>query len=272
VGLEPKGDVAATERHSAVGGDSGATEAGDATPRIKDAVAAAIAVKIGAWKDRKTAERLQAGVAAIAALLFILGFIACLRFGSSIPGDALVQTSVAVTAFAVFTAATVVGASLGFLFGLPRPSEQPEPTTGDGHVPAYFLSNSNLIKVSDWLTTIVVGLTLVNLRSVQPAFAGLMEVLESPLGGRPHSGVVGVSLVLIGALVGLVCCYLWTSIQVRNLFNQVESERSDPRRRSSEQREHDAVRDAVAPVEAAAASGEARAARSGLAFASHGDA
>jgi hypothetical protein len=181
------------------------------------------------WAKRSTADRLQHGIALVSALALILGFFACLQFGNTIAGDGRQRLAVSLTSFAVYSAAAVVGASLGFIFGLPRPYDQESSQVRQEVVTQskpYFLSNSNLIKVSDWLTTIVVGLTLVNLRSFQPAVARLAETLSAPLGGEAHSSIVGVSLALIGLLVGFVCCYLWTAIQVRNLFEQVERERS----------------------------------------------
>ena len=56
------------------------------------------------------------------------------------------------------------GAGFGFLFGLPRSRVSDLTADGSTEVPAppakastYYLTNSNLIKVSDWLTTIVIG-------------------------------------------------------------------------------------------------------------------
>jgi hypothetical protein len=71
----------------------------------------------------------------------------------------------------------MVGAALGFLFGLPRTRNEAaaeESVVNAAHhagaasrLARAFAANDNLTKVSDWLTTIVVGLTLINLSSLQ---------------------------------------------------------------------------------------------------------
>jgi hypothetical protein len=127
-----------------------------------------------------------------------------------------------VTVFLLFAAAGAVGAVLGFLFGLPR-ARVSDPTAGPpGNVSTYYLTNSNLIKVSDWLTTIVIGLGLVNLGKVVPAVRALARYLREPLGGTAYAGPVGIAVLVIGVLAGFVLDYLWTSIRVRELLEEAE--------------------------------------------------
>jgi hypothetical protein len=183
---------------------------------------------LASWDARKTADRLQAGVVVVSLLVLAFGWFVCRALGNSVSDDSSVSLGVCLTAFTVFTAAAVVGASLGFLFGLPRPQEESPGGSEPGRAAIskpYYLPNSNLVKVSDWVTTIVVGLTLVNLGNIEPGISQLAEVLSEPLGSAVHSGTVGVALVLIGVLVGFVSCYLWTTVQVRTLLIRSEEER-----------------------------------------------
>jgi hypothetical protein len=87
-----------------------------------------------------------------------------------------------------------------------------------------YLTTSNLIKVSDWLTTIIIGLGLVNLRKVPAAIEQLGAALKAPLGGMPYSATIGVSVVIGGAAAAFLLAYLWTSIRVRELLEQSERE------------------------------------------------
>ena len=110
-----------------------------------------------------------------------------------------------VVVFVLFCAAGAVGAAAGFLFGLPR-SRVVDMTTGGPSGAASnpppstsYLTNSNLIKVSDWLTTIIIGLGLVNLRKVPAAIEKLGAALKAPLGGMPYSATIGVSVFIGGA-------------------------------------------------------------------------
>lgn len=138
--------------------------------------------------------------------------------------------TVGFTAFLVFLAASAVGAGLGFLFGLPRsrlPDVEPPADTSKGtQAPPsarHYLNNSNLIKVSDWATTIVVGLTLVNLDALAPAIRSLGETLSPALGGQSSSAVVGVCITIFGVLFGFIANFLWVSIRVRELMEEAET-------------------------------------------------
>ena len=142
---------------------------------------------------------------------------------------------VAVTAYLVFGAATTIGAGLGFLFGLPRARLTDELSRALGTdtgsnaasipstVTSRYLANSNLIKVSDWVTTIVVGLALVNIVHVVPGLQRLGAALSQPLGATPYAGTVGLAIVIGGALAGFQLEYLWTSIRVRELLEEAEN-------------------------------------------------
>lgn len=143
--------------------------------------------------------------------------------------DPVNGAAVGLTSFLVFLAATTVGAGLGFLFGLPRSRFADALAQGDGPSATqtspsskHYLNNSNLIKVSDWLTTIVVGLTLVNLDMVVPAINDLGATLSAPLGGQVYSPVVGVAITIFGILAGFILTFLWVSIRVRELMEDAE--------------------------------------------------
>jgi hypothetical protein len=169
-------------------------------------------------------DKIQRGVLIVAIVLLVAMIVVAVLLGLfSHDGGA------GVTSFVLFAAAAAVGAGLGFLFGLPR--ARVSDLTGDGssEVPAppakastYYLTNSNLIKVSDWLTTIVIGLGLVNLGKLVPAVRSLSHALEAPLGNAPYSGAIGVAVLVVGLLAGFILDYLWTSIRVRELLEESE--------------------------------------------------
>lgn len=187
------------------------------------------------WKD-SAGERTQQGVVGVSYLL-ILGMVVCslILVGSLPDGSSASGVGVGLTVFLLFSASAAIGAAVGFLFGLPRSrfadaaqSDQGTHTSAvaNGDVPrsAHYLTNSNLIKVSDWLTTIIIGLGLVNLAKIGPAVGDLGNTLEDPLGGAPYSGTIGVSVIVIALLASLILCYLWTSIRVRELLEDSEEQ------------------------------------------------
>ena len=65
-------------------------------------------------------------------------------------------------------------------------------------------------QVSDWLTKIIVGVSLVEIGRLIPALAKLAEILKAPLGGQPSSAALGVGVIIAGSLTGFFFIYLWT--------------------------------------------------------------
>src|SRR3954451_11401420 len=177
-------------------------------------------------------EKAQHGVTMIAVVLLV--GVVVLSVGvmvSAGPRPAAGAIGAGVTMFLLFTASAAIGAALGFLFGLPRARFTDELSAAAGstgatggppaaplHPSAHYLANSNLIKVSDWLTTIVIGLGLVNLGSAVPALRTLATALQAPLGGAPYAGAIGISTLIGGCIGGFVLVYLYTSTRVRQLL------------------------------------------------------
>ena len=165
---------------------------------------------------RRAGDKIQRGVLAIAVVMLLsMIVVSIILTVTTHDGGA------GITVFLLFVAAAAVGAILGFLFGLPRARVSDLPS-GETPTSTFYLTNSNLIKVSDWLTTIVIGLGLVNLGKVVPALRSLGHALHEPLGGVAYSGAVGISVLIVGILAGFVLDYLWTSIRVRELLEEAE--------------------------------------------------
>jgi hypothetical protein len=115
-----------------------------------------------------------------------------------------------------FTASAIVGAFVGFLFGLPR--DVPNQSPGG----LRFLFNSNLLKVSDFVTTTIVGLSLTQVGNVVPGLRDLADSLSEPLGGNPQSGAFAITLVLTGFAGAAILGYLWTTVRLREHLERSE--------------------------------------------------
>jgi hypothetical protein len=171
---------------------------------------------------RMAGDKIQRGVLVVVVTLLVLMVVAAVLLGLSTR-----DSGAGVTLFVLFAAAAAIGAGLGFLFGLPRArvaGDDSDPAATTPTASTFYLTNSNLIKVSDWLTTIVIGLGLVNLGKVVPATRQLGHALQRPLGAAPYSGAVGISVLLVGVLAGFILDYLWTSIRVRELLEESEQQ------------------------------------------------
>ena len=181
---------------------------------------------------RTAGEKTQDGVV-IWTLVLAVVLIACAAgFAYSAGGNWSEWAGVGFTAAAIILAAATIGVLFGFLFGLPRArfidKETGQRTDEDARKPArtgeHYLMNTNLIRVSDWLTTILVGVTLIQLGNIAPAARSLADSLESPLGGTANAGAFGLALAITAGIGGAVLFYLWTSVRVREIFEASEAE------------------------------------------------
>lgn len=110
----------------------------------------------------------------------------------------------------IIFAAAAAGCLGGFLFGVPKSL----PAAAEGKkfkIP--FIANTNFEKISDWFTTVLVGLGLVQFRE----FLGLMKTAGKSLGtafgdvpGGPNTGAIyGLSMLIAGTLVSFLITYMW---------------------------------------------------------------
>ncbi|HMD85246.1 MAG TPA: hypothetical protein VKO18_11180 [Terriglobia bacterium] len=129
--------------------------------------------------------------------------------------------------------AFIVGVLIGFLFGFPpAPSGGPSQTAGqtsgaqsaNQSLPAsngtagarspYVFQNTNLQEISDWLTKVIVGASLVELTKLPPLVKRFAEFMAA--GINPHDPSAPIALVILGYFwsCGLLYGYLWTRFEM----------------------------------------------------------
>jgi len=132
-------------------------------------------------------------------------------------------------------ALAVVGGLVGFLFGIPkvlqagRPQALPTaaaasgPAADGGSTGYEQRVNTNLEDISDWLTKIVVGLGLVNLKTIVPQLDGLAaRVGRSLNGGAEGHESFGLALVLFFIIGGFLFTYLLTRLYLQGALVRAE--------------------------------------------------
>lgn len=149
------------------------------------------------------------GWAILLASLLTLGSAAFAAGASTSLGQFLVVLS---AALGLAASGGLVGGFVGMLFGMPREAEV-RPDAPASH--ARYAFNSNLLKVSDWVTTILVGLSLVSLRSIPGAMKSFGDWLAPALGGTASSGAFGVFLTIAAFAAMFMLLYIWSSIPLR---------------------------------------------------------
>lgn len=142
--------------------------------------------------------------------------------------------------FTALAASFLVGAGAGFIFAIPRAVTPSASSAGAGATPlrtppaapstdtatpddkngpkalslSLFGSNSNLEKVSDWLTTILVGISLTQFDAIMQRLdrAGFALSCAMSLDGATNctDKVIGHAIIIFGAALGFLWLYLWT--------------------------------------------------------------
>lgn len=123
--------------------------------------------------------------------------------------------SVLAVGLAAAGGAFAMGALLGFLFGLPK-------TVGGAASGSGLTTNTNLDQITDWLTKILVGLGLVQLGKVTHGVTKIANALAPGLGNGSGAKSFGVGLLVYAVVDGFLLCYLWTRIDLVELFRSAD--------------------------------------------------
>lgn len=104
----------------------------------------------------------------------------------------------------ICVAAYCSGLLVGFVFGIPR-------TVSDAATQRRVTSNTNLEQVSDWLTKIIIGVSLVQAMPILERVSQLGRMMASVLGPDHNDfAIVGSSALILFFLLGFLTMYLWS--------------------------------------------------------------
>jgi hypothetical protein len=157
----------------------------------------------------------------------LLGLLAILSYAASsaLPrGSALLMT--ASLGLLVTGSSFLIGALLGFLFGIPRtlqqnlpplaPEEPSSEMAGEGKVTRRqrieYRGNTSLEQISDWLTKILVGLSLTQWPEIRAAFQNMVSYVALGFGDGPSREVFVGGTILLGSICGFFAGYLLTRL------------------------------------------------------------
>lgn len=115
-----------------------------------------------------------------------------------------------------------VGGFLGFLFGIPQAQNNDRTSTSEDSL-RHYTENTNLEQISDWLTKIIVGLTLVQYEAVRD----ILFAAGKAFGPFLVTGVAGENLatgtIIYFILAGFLFAYLWTRINLEHIFRSTSA-------------------------------------------------
>jgi len=135
---------------------------------------------------------------------------------AGLPSGGLMAYGAAAT---VSAASCISGGLLGFLFGIPRAlSGDAEISLDEQH--NQLLTNTNLEQISDWLTKIIVGATLVQLGPLARRFGELAKFVSGVFGSSSaqHTAMAG-GIILYSAVLGFFATYVGTRSIITFIFS-----------------------------------------------------
>jgi hypothetical protein len=158
----------------------------------------------------------------------------------------------------IAAAAMIVGGLLGFLFGMPRAGSPVE--TGDdlaGSTVTYRPSN-NLELVSDWLTKLLIGVGLVEIKQLSGVLKAIGGAVENSFNGAPdRTNAITQAVVVTFVVFGFLCSFLWTRIYYGRLQALADSEIVRALRRALGETQNELVIEKAEKKEAVAEKNEA---------------
>lgn len=108
----------------------------------------------------------------------------------------------------IYAASFLAGSLLGFLFGIPRALSS-DVVSNSEERDRRLIANTNIEQISDWLTKIIVGATLVQLGNLARWFDGLTASLSSVFGNpTAQSKAMTGAIILYAAILGFFAAYI----------------------------------------------------------------
>ncbi len=130
------------------------------------------------------------------------------------------------TFLSVAGACVLGGSAAGFLFGIPRSEKYRFKSDADHASKDYYYSdNTNLEEISDWLTKIIVGLTLVKFRTILDWMHQASISISKTLTGNANCEdkctqfyVFSYAIIILYVIAGASIAYLWTRINFSKIL------------------------------------------------------
>lgn len=164
----------------------------------------------------------------VIAFCIVIGIVVLLLQG--LQAETLQKYSGQITIMlAIAGAAMMLGGLCGFLFGIPRrlQNDDPKKPPGEGELQGdeerpLYEGNTNLEQISDWLTKIIVGVTLVELATIITEI-GKYGGYVADATGRRSDAAFAVGVMIFFFICGFLTGYLWTRLYLGRALTEAES-------------------------------------------------
>jgi hypothetical protein len=101
-----------------------------------------------------------------------------------------------------------------------RSEQQGRPKPGDDS--AAYRPNTSLEQISDWLTKILVGVGLVEIKTIQGKMISLAAYIANGLAGVEHAEVLVLTILVYFSVCGFVFGFLWARLYLPRWFREAD--------------------------------------------------
>ena len=115
-----------------------------------------------------------------------------------------------------------VGVFVGFLFSVSRVVENAAAVSSATTSSLRYLPNTGLEQIADWLTKIIVGLTLVELQKIPPKILSLSIIIAASLGNSAGAKGLAYAMIIFFPIVGFLGMYLSTRLYLNQGIRKAE--------------------------------------------------
>jgi hypothetical protein len=162
------------------------------------------------------------------ALIFVMvtGFTAIALYAWRQPSGFRLMVFACTTLLAL--ASSVLGGFAGFIFGIPKTvTTTPNDTSAPAAKPSSaYKGNTNLEEISDWLTKILVGASLVELGKIGGMFTTLTDNLNKTGGLGKYGTVVSGTVITLYAVAGFMLAYLYARLYLGRELRDADGDES----------------------------------------------
>jgi hypothetical protein len=125
------------------------------------------------------------------------------------------------------------GAMIGFLFGIPRAAQTSGDSDDNTRKKGRFslAPNTNLEQISDWLTKIIVGVSLVEARDMASRIHALVQLMSGDNCGISCEALA-LAIIITFSVIGFLMGYLATRMFLSPVFNLADGATAPPERQA----------------------------------------
>lgn len=155
----------------------------------------------------------------------LIGLISVVVYATTTQANGNNFITVASVGILLSGASAFIGGALGFLFGIPRTLQQEDekPSTKQNSQGTEYRANTNLEQISDWLTKILVGVSLTQIPSIHTGLMSLTAFIAKGLGSQTHGQVFALALLSYSAVLGFLFGYLWTRLFLASALREADT-------------------------------------------------